>query len=88
VNTHEESWFVYLLECRDGSLYCGIAKDVIKRLEMHESGKGARFTRGRRPLKLVWQTEDPISHGAALKLERRIKSMPRKEKLALVEKPE
>ena len=46
-------WFVYLLRCADGSLYCGIARDVDKRLAQHEAGKGARYTRGRGPLTLL-----------------------------------
>ncbi len=83
MNCQEETWFVYILECGDSSLYCGIAKDVGKRFEMHQSGKGARYTRGRQPLKLFWQLEHPITHSEALKLERRIKAMPRSEKLTL-----
>ena len=49
----EAEWFLYVLECGDGSLYCGITTDVGRRLRQHEKGKGARYTRGRGPLKLL-----------------------------------
>jgi putative endonuclease len=82
----EPEWFVYLLRCGDNTLYCGIAKNVQQRFDAHLSGKGARYTRGRAPLKLIWQLEQPISHGEALKLERTIKSWPREKKIALSKK--
>lgn len=77
-------WFVYLLKCGDGSFYCGIAKNVEQRLAVHESGKGARYTRGRGPLEIKWKTSNPLPHGEALKLERRVKQMSRIQKNALV----
>lgn len=77
-------WFVYLLRCGDNTIYCGIAKDVEARLNAHVSGKGARYTRGRAPIKLVWQLKQATSHGQALKLERTIKSWPRNKKIALI----
>lgn len=79
-------WFVYLLKCGDGSFYCGIAKNVEQRLAVHESGKGARYTRGRGPLEIKWKTSDPLTHGEALKLERRVKQMTRIQKETLVNK--
>ena len=79
-------WFVYLLKCADGSFYCGIAKNVEQRLALHESGKGARYTRGRGPLEIIWKLSNPLTHGEALKLERRIKRMTRKQKETLVKK--
>jgi predicted GIY-YIG superfamily endonuclease len=80
----ESFWYVYLLECGDGSFYCGIAKDVVRRLAEHESGNGARYTRGRGPLKIVWQSGQPLTHSDALKLEIQIKAMTREQKKAFM----
>lgn len=52
-------WFVYLLECRDGSIYTGIATDVERRYAMHVAGKGARYTRSHPPLRLLARFEFP-----------------------------
>ena len=76
-------WNVYILRCGDGTLYCGIALDVQARLEAHAAGKGARYTRGRGPLELVY-TEEVGPKGQALRREREIKAMPRQAKLALI----
>ena len=73
-------WYLYILRCRDGSLYTGITTDVEKRLEAHQSGKGAKYTRGRGPLELVY-TEECVTHSQALKRELEIKAMPREKKL-------
>ena len=80
----ESSWDLYILRCGDGSLYTGITTDVEKRLEVHRSGKGAKYTRGRGPLALVYR-ERCGSHSDALKRERQIKAMSREEKLRMVE---
>lgn len=80
-----ECWYVYLLKCRDHSLYCGITKNVQKRLLQHNEGIGAKFTRGRAPCLVVWQCSAPLSHGDALRLERRIKMLSRSEKQELIE---
>jgi putative endonuclease len=77
------TWFVYVVECRDGSLYTGIARDVSARLEKHNAGQGARYTRGRGPVRLV-HVERKRSQGAALRREAAIKALPRKAKLELV----
>jgi len=74
---------VYLLRCGDGTLYCGIALDVEQRLEAHRTGKGARYTRGRGPLELVY-TEACGDRSAALRRERALKALGRGAKLALV----
>lgn len=79
----DEKWSVYILRCGDGSLYTGVAKDVQARLEMHRSGKGAKYTRGRSPLELVY-TEDCESKSIALKRELSIKALPREEKMKLI----
>ena len=80
-------WSLYILRCRDGSLYTGITTNVEKRLEAHQSGKGAKYTRGRGPLELVYR-EECGDHSAALKREAEIKSLPREEKLKLIKTPE
>jgi putative endonuclease len=77
------AWFVYVVRCRDGSLYTGIARDVNARLAAHNQGRGARYTRGRRPVALL-HVERKRSQGAALRRELAIKALPRKAKLALV----
>jgi putative endonuclease len=76
------SYYVYLLRCGDDSLYCGITNDVDARLEAHRSGKGARYTRGRGPLRLVLKRRCR-DKGAALRLEYAIKQLDRSAKLAL-----
>ena len=81
----ESTWKLYMLRCRDGSLYTGITTDVEKRLEAHRSGKGAKYTRGRGPLELVYR-EECGDHSAALKRELEIKKLPREEKEKLIEK--
>jgi putative endonuclease len=78
------NWYVYILRCGDDTLYCGITPDIEKRLEQHRSGKGAKYTRGRGPLELVY-SEICDSHSDALKREAAIKRMPRSEKLKLIE---
>lgn len=81
----ENIWKLYILRCGDGSLYTGITTDVEKRLQVHRSGKGAKYTRGRGPLELVY-TEICGDHSAALRRELEIKALPREEKQKLVEK--
>lgn len=78
------SWKLYILRCGDGSLYTGITTDVEKRLEVHRSGKGAKYTRGRGPLELVY-SEECGDHSAALRRELEIKALPREEKKKLIE---
>jgi len=77
-------FFVYLLECSDGSYYCGIALDLEKRLKTHNSGKGAKYTRSRLPVRLVF-SETLESKSIALKREAEIKRLSRKQKIALIE---
>jgi putative endonuclease len=75
-------WFVYILGCADGSLYTGIARDVEARLRAHASGRGARYTRGRGPLRLLF-VEPAASHGSALRREAAIRRLGRAGKMAL-----
>ena len=76
------TWWIYLLRCRDGTLYCGIALDVEARLKQHQDGKGAKYTRGRAPLALVYR-EACATKTTALRRERLIKRMSRAAKLRL-----
>ncbi len=79
----EKTWYVYILRCRDDTLYTGITDDVPRRLDVHNSGKGAKYTRGRGPVTLCYQ-EQQESYSAALKREYAIKQLPRQDKLALI----
>ena len=83
----EKSWYVYMLRCGDGTLYTGITDDVQRRLEVHRSGKGAKYTRGRGPLELVHQ-EQYETKSEALRREVAIKALSRPEKLNLIGKTE
>jgi len=75
-------WYLYLIRCSDGTLYTGISNDVARRLAAHGAGRGARYMRGRGPLTLARKVRIG-SHGDALRIERRVKRLPkaRKEKL-------
>lgn len=83
----EQTWYLYILRCKDGTLYTGITTHVEKRLEAHRSGKGAKYTRGRSPLELVYR-ETCGSHSEALKRERKVKSLTREAKEKLLESEE
>ena len=76
------SWYVYMLRCGDGTLYTGVTDNVERRLAAHRAGKGAKYTRGRGPLELVY-TEEVPDKSAALKREITIKNLTRGEKDAL-----
>ncbi len=78
------NWIVYILQCGDGTLYTGITNDVDRRMAEHEAGQGAKYTRGRGPLQLVYN-EVCEGRGQASKREIEIKSLDRKEKLGLVD---
>ena len=80
----EQTWYVYILGCKDDTLYTGITTQVEKRLEAHRAGRGAKYTRGRAPLELVYR-ETCGSHSDALKRERQIKALSRREKQKLLE---
>jgi putative endonuclease len=75
--------FVYILRCRDGSLYTGIAKDLERRLEQHRLGKASKYTRGRLPVTLAWKRR-VRTWSRALKEEHRIKSLTRVQKEELL----
>jgi putative endonuclease len=77
------SWHVYLLRCRDGSLYAGATNDLARRVDAHGRGTGARYTRSRRPVELVWSAR-ALDRSAALRREAALKRLSRPEKLELV----
>jgi putative endonuclease len=76
------AWIVYLVRCRDGTLYAGITNDLARRIAAHDAGRGARYTRGRGPVKVVY-LERCATRGAALRREAAIKRLPAREKRAL-----
>ena len=76
-------WLVYLLRCRDGSLYTGITNNLTKRLGAHAAGKASRYTRSRLPVTLAY-TEPQRSHSGALKREAAIKKLSRRQKDILI----
>lgn len=81
--TKSGDWCVYIVECRDKSLYTGITNDLKSRIHAHNEGTGARFTRGRRPVVLKY-VEILADRSTASKRELQIKSLTREEKLKLI----
>jgi predicted GIY-YIG superfamily endonuclease len=76
-------WLIYILRCREGSLYTGITNDLAKRLQAHQEGKASRYTRSRLPVKLVY-LESAANRSAAMRRERMIKRMNRRQKIFLI----
>lgn len=80
-------WYLYIIRCKDNSLYTGITVDIQRRVKEHQDssrlGKGAKFLKGKGPLQLVYSTRVP-SHSAALKLEYKIKKMSKAKKEGLI----
>ena len=76
-------WWVYLLRCADDTLYCGMTDDVERRCAAHNGGKGAKYTRGRGPVAVVYREACP-DRPAALRREAAIKRLSRREKLSLI----
>ena len=79
----EKQWYIYILRCGDGTLYCGSTDDLQRRFETHCAGKGAKYTRGRGPLEMVY-SERCDSYSSALKREYAIKQLSRAQKLELI----
>lgn len=79
----DKKYYVYLLLIENGSYYCGYTNDVQKRFQQHLSGKGAKYTRANKPLKVVWQKEFP-SKSEALKAEYKIKHMSHEQKIVMI----
>ena len=83
---NRDIWYVYMVRCNDGTLYTGITNDLEKRIKAHNSGKdGARYTRSRRPVKLVY-SEEAGAKSTAAKLENKIKKMTRAKKMETIER--
>ena len=76
-------WHVYMVRCADDSLYTGCTNDLDRRVAAHNSGKGARYTRSRRPVRVVWSVRVK-DQSAALSREAKLKQLSRAQKLALV----
>lgn len=76
-------WLTYLLVCADGTYYCGITNDLQNRLRAHNSGKGAKYTRGRRPVKLK-AIRGGLTRSQAAKLEYAVKKVPKERKLEVL----
>ena len=76
--------YVYLLRCSDGTLYCGWTTDLERRVAAHNKGTGAKYTRSRRPVSLVYYEQFPDKHDA-LSREWHIKRMSREEKIRLIQ---
>ena len=79
----DSPWHVYLVRCRDGSLYTGITKDVARRCRQHNAGTASRYTRSRRPVRLVYEEKHP-TQSSALRREAAIKALTRREKMAII----
>jgi putative endonuclease len=79
-------WCVYVLRCRDGTLYVGMTNDLWARVHAHDTGRGAKYTRGRGPVEVVW-LHPCRSRSDALRVEHAIKRLPRPRRLALVPDP-
>ena len=79
----EKTWVLYILECKDGTLYTGVTDDLHRRLQAHRSGKGAKYTRGRNPIKLRY-VETCADKSCALRREIQVKRLRREEKLFLI----
>jgi len=80
-NNKEKNWSVYILMCSDNSFYCGATNDIKKRINLHNSGKGAKYTRGRGPVSLA-AIRDGMTKSQALSLEFKTKKKKRKNKVA------
>lgn len=77
-------WSLYVAECADGSYYTGIAKDVGKRIEAHNTGKGAKYTATRGPVRLLFE-EPQAGYSAALRREYQVKSLPKHRKVRFIQ---
>ena len=78
-------WHIYILECKDKSLYVGVTTNLTERLDKHNKGKASKYTRGRTPVKMIF-SEEHADKTSALKREHELKKWTRAKKLALVGK--
>lgn len=81
----EKGYYIYILQCADDTYYCGWTTDLYKRLAAHNSGKGAKYTKGRGPCQFVY-VEDVKTKSEALRREYEIKQLSRQEKMNLIQK--
>ena len=81
----ERKWFVYILNCADGTLYTGITNDLDRRVKAHNAGTASKYTRVRRPVSIVY-SEEVETKGDALRRELQIKRLTRSEKMAIIMK--
>ena len=79
----KDVWYLYLIKCRDGSLYAGVTKDLEERAKKHNKGLGSKYTAGRRPVKLVYAEKHP-NQRLAMKREIEIKKWSREKKQLLI----
>ena len=77
----EKLWMVYILKCSDGSLYCGATKNLVERIKRHNEGKGAKYTRSRKPLILVAASPFKMTQSNALKVESKVKNQKKENKI-------
>jgi len=85
LNVKKQSWYVYIIRCRDNRLYTGISNDVKRRVSEHNKGKGCKFTKCRYPVKLVYK-EECGTRSAVRKRELEIQAFTRNRKLSLISK--
>jgi putative endonuclease len=79
----EPSWKVYIIKCLDQTLYCGVTNDILNRINDHNIGKGAKYTKSRRPVSLKWYSKEMFKRDA-YSLEYKIKQLPRYKKWQLI----
>jgi len=79
-NSEEKNWSVYLLECSDGTYYTGCTNNLVRRVKTHNAGRGAKYTKIRRPVTII-ASKCGFSHGEALREEFRIKQLSRSNKI-------
>ena len=77
---YKPTWCVYILRCADGTLYCGMTNNIVKRLQTHRKGKGSKYTRGRLPV-ILEAYRSVESKSEALKLEHKVKQQPKDKKI-------
>lgn len=83
MNSRTARWRVYVVRCADGTLYTGITTDLARRIAAHDAGKGAKYTRSRRPVRLVW-SEPAKDEGSARRREYAVRTLSRAEKERLI----
>jgi len=79
----DRGWVLYILRCKGNTFYTGVTKNLKRRIKMHNNGKASKYTRARRPVKLIY-SEDCASRATALVREYKVKALPRKEKERLI----